>query len=619
MLRLHDHTKFLKLTLFPQNVSEYYSTMLFAQAMTKLILCWEASELPSLSKELLHQIVLVAFRSLLRLLYMQKTNGSWGSEGPCEETAYAILALVDLAGLPMASFFDPQITSALLHGRNFLKAHIQAAKPEYIWVEKVLYSAQNLSQAYIFAALSMPESPPMDGHHIRSLLSIDYNGMAKFIKVLEKLPLLASQPRWLISASWIEGQLFLSMLHQVGRAAFSRAGMSKDKYLAWIPVMWTLANNMHQCSVSARLLFDMMCVSVLNFQVDEFMETLLDPGNENEVSTVRNIIEDVFKSIDIPGETELLSGSANIPIPLGDTTSSVHATEVVQGADATSTSTGDVQPTFNANPVLQKSHDRNDSGLPSSQSSISQSLGPFISYITGLTTAACVPLSSYPRIYAELKAFLHAHLTQTHMNMNFSTQKRAADAPSTAPPVYHGLAAPSFRIWLHATAAVHTSCPYSFTLYLALASATHGVPPLRTSTQRYIAEDLRGHLARMCRLYNDYGSLERDLAEGNLNSVNFPDFQEGDDDELESADSLVANTVEGDEANSGGMAEEERLKRRLLALAEWERKGLERAVEELERCPQTDVRLMGALKVFVDVTDLFGQVYVVKDLASRKT
>lgn len=32
------------------------------------------------------------------------------------------------------------------------------------------------------------------------------------------------------------------------------------------------------------------------------------------------------------------------------------------------------------------------------------------------------------------------------------------------------------------------------------------------------------HLGRMCRQYNDYGSLARDQEERNLNSLNFPEF-----------------------------------------------------------------------------------------------
>ena len=42
--------------------------------------------------------------------------------------------------------------------------------------------------------------------------------------------------------------------------------------------------------------------------------------------------------------------------------------------------------------------------------------------------------------------------------------------------------------------------------------------------QKYLAQVLVRHLAAMCRMYNDYGSIARDRAEQNDNSVNFPEF-----------------------------------------------------------------------------------------------
>ena len=164
---------------------------------------------------------------------------------------------------------------------------------------------------------------------------------------------------------------------------------------------------------------------------------------------------------------------------------------------------------------------------------------------------------------------------------------------------------------------MHTSCPYSFHLYLALAEAVHGAPLLKTPRQRYVADDLCGHLARMCRLDNDHGSMKRDLAEGNLNCVNFPEFQGVDQDEVSSA----RFHQDTETAQSAGQADDGREREprvRLMMLADWERQGLKRATQELANLPETDAKLMSLLKVFVDVTDLFGQVYIVKDLASRK-
>ena len=594
--------------------------MLLAQAFTKMFQLWEAGELASLKEELLcNKVMLAAFRSLLRILHTQKTDGSWGSKGPREETAYAILALAELSGLAMASSLHHPIHSAILNGRNYLKTYANAGKPEYLWIEKVLYGAQNLSQAYILAALKTPCSPSMDGHRISSLLNINYDDLATFSNLFEKVPLLTSQPQWLIHASCIEGQLFLPMLHEIRQAAFSRTGMTKDKYIAWIPIMWTLANNVNGCNTSARLLFDMMRVSVLNFQVDEFMETVVDAQYGDDIPTMRDIIEDLFKSIDPasvgkePPKVALSTTGTSLPSNRG----SVHnplaiATYAIQPTDEVQSENGSyvrvTQPASNPTPVLQPTHNSHDVNPSARRPSIAQPLQTFVNYITALASTALAPFASQIPIRMLLKAFLNAHVTQIHLNRSFSSSS-SSSSPSSKKPrpsaitstvlpisIDPSLPGPNFRAWLHDIAATHTSAPYSLALYLALLA--HGRPSslLQTPKQRYVVEDLAGCLARMCRLYNDWGSVSRDRAEGNLNCVDFAELQD---------------------PATGRDEKEEVVKERVMGLAEWERKGVERAMEELER-EDFDKKLLDGLRVFIDVTDLFGQVYVVKDLASRK-
>lgn len=589
--------------------------MLLAQSFIKLFQCWEADELAPMGDEVLrNRIMLAAFRSLIRTLHTQNTDGSWGSNGPLEETAYAILALVELSGLPMASFLHQPIHSAILNGRNYLKAHEKPDRPEYLWVEKVLYGAGNLSQAYIFAAMKTPRSHPMVCHRLRGLLKLDYEELAMFTSLFQKVPMLASQPRWLIHASWIEGQLFLPMLHEIRQAVFSRTGMTKDKYVAWIPIMWTLANNTNGCDISARLLFDMMRVSVLNFQVDEFMETLVDAQYRDDITTVRGIIENLFQNIDPTGiekEQARIDLSTTGTRPRNnrglDTNSLVTATDDVQPTIeiqlSKNVSASDSQPTSDTGPSpLSTDNDHNTA--PSAHcSSIFQPLQSFINYIAVLTSTGLVPLSSQVHIRELLKAFLNAHVTQIHLNRSFSSSPSSKERKSSATTsgvlpisMYTSLPTPNFRIWLHNVAATHTSAPYSMALYLALL-ARGGTPSLlRTPKQHYVVEDLAGCLARMCRLYNDWGSVDRDRGEGNLNCVDFAELR--------------------DTAMSG-YEDVDAVKERVMALADWERKGVERAMEELER-EGADKTLVNGLRVFVDVTDLFGQVYVVKDLASRK-
>ena len=97
-------------------------------------------------------------------------------------------------------------------------------------------------------------------------------------------------------------------------------------------------------------------------------------------------------------------------------------------------------------------------------------------------------------------------------------------------------------------------------------------------------------------MYNDYGSIGRDKAEGNLNSVNFPEFH-----------------VSGNRSVGGNAEEvEKNVKEELMWVAEYERRGLERAMGEMEGLVgDAD---MEKVRLFVDVTDLYGQIYVVRDI-----
>lgn len=66
----------------------------------------------------------------------------------------------------------------------------------------------------------------------------------------------------------------------------------------------------------------------------------------------------------------------------------------------------------------------------------------------------------------------------------------------------------------------------------------------------------------MCRQYNDYGSIARDRAERNLDSINFSEF--------------------GASGGEVGVDVDERLKEELLWIAEYERECLRWVVRRLE-------------------------------------
>lgn len=105
------------------------------------------------------------------------------------------------------------------------------------------------------------------------------------------------------------------------------------------------------------------------------------------------------------------------------------------------------------------------------------------------------------------------------------------------------------------------------------------------------------HLAVMCRMY---GSIARDRDEENLNSVNFPEF----------ASAGLDKSSKSDRAR----------RKALFTVAEYERANMEFGLSKLRELVGEDkrkTRVMEKIQMFCSVTDLYGQIYVARDIASR--
>ncbi|KAB8291055.1 hypothetical protein EYC80_009744 [Monilinia laxa] len=191
----------------------------------------------------------------------------------------------------------------------------------------------------------------------------------------------------------------------------------------------------------------------------------------------------------------------------------------------------------------------------------------------------------------ELETFLLAHVTHIEDCYNLS---------SGMSPVFT-LRAPrsTYYNWVSTTGADHTSCTYSFVFYLCLATQP-GENPTTSAHQRFLLEDACHSLATICRQYNDFGSVARDRQEENLNSINFPEFDDG----IEIVDEHDSEETEGHR------------KQDLLAIAKYKRRILDSILQDLEEF--LNPNLMSKLKLFVDVTDLYGQIYVARDIGIRK-
>jgi hypothetical protein len=94
--------------------------------------------------------------------------------------------------------------------------------------------------------------------------------------------------------------------------------------------------------------------------------------------------------------------------------------------------------------------------------------------------------------------------------------------------------------------------------------------------------------------------VARDLAENNLNSLDFAEFG-----------GLQANR-DGSTSDTARKAKNE-----LMNIAGFERSCMDIAMQQLVKVLGEENPVMTQMQVFVDVTDLWGQVYVLKDLTGR--
>ncbi|OTA91600.1 hypothetical protein M434DRAFT_397117 [Hypoxylon sp. CO27-5] len=225
------------------------------------------------------------------------------------------------------------------------------------------------------------------------------------------------------------------------------------------------------------------------------------------------------------------------------------------------------------------------------------------------------------QLATELQTFLLAHITQAkdnsylRHNLIFTNNERS---PATDPYVQDGdmifpsqehIALPerSFYNWVRGTSADHTSCPFAFMFFNYLVDSDL----FTYAKTAYVTEDLCRHLASLCRIYNDCAGMVRDREEGNLNSSHFPVFHRHRDSN---------GQVLGNLGVLGETEQQQGIRSKLLWVAEYERRGLNAALAELENelvDSGNNREVIDAMKLFIDVTDLYGQVYLIKDMTPR--
>lgn len=516
--------------------------MLMSESLVRLLGAWDTGAVKGISPTLVGQeIVLALFQLLLQTLQKQNANGSWGHKPSREMTAYGIMSLANLASLPFASALYPQIENAIENGRKYINNNDNVLENEYVWIAKVSYSPINISRAYIAAAQNVVYPKACLSDKLSKLAEIPQKGAQKYSQMFSRLVTTSSFPLWKIQGSVMEGYLFLKKLRQVRLDLFDRAGLKTDDYFEFISMTFCCANNLKGTFLKADILFEMMVMVLRIYQVDEFVEHVIGKQHSTDIRNVKDAIENL----------SILNGKG--PAILSQKTNGA--------ADIT--------------PIRAK-------------------LEAFAGSL--LSNHLIQEATDYDRavLTYELRTCLLSHLKQ------LEDSEQVCNNPSTRHTSTEILiSSGSYHSWVLSTGASHSCAPLSLAFLRCLLSRpTDGVH--NSSEVRYLIQDIWMHLSAKCRMENDRASLTRDRKEGNLNSMDFPEFT-------------------ADERRENGSREKvgQKSKDRLTRIVEYEKACTKMAMGQLEKVVGGKDKTLNSLQFYYFLSDIYNDVYVMRDISCQ--
>ena len=308
-----------------QNTSPNYPIMLMAKAFMRLIRIWEQGFIPVPDDPSLRDKVIISlFQALTRTLQSQNLDGSWGSGPRCETTAYAVIALTKLASLSSAPRVKMQGALAIKNGRDYLsKNYLPFSEPEPVWTGKTTSGSSTLHQAYILAALQAPIPKQHSGPTIESHFEIPLAKVTIQTKYYGRQAWFANTPEWLIQASLIEGHLFLPQIRDLRYAVFPSDNLADDQHFGYIPFMWISANSVSKRHIGAEFLYQMMIISMLNRQFEEYMMNVVSETFAGCMFEVEDIIQSIFQELEMYSKDQCFCGDRGNDISRSSTATTI--------------------------------------------------------------------------------------------------------------------------------------------------------------------------------------------------------------------------------------------------------------------------------------------------------
>ena len=581
--------------------------MLFAECFLEI---FELSHHKSCSlvsaEDLEDRAPIIIVQMLANVLSSQNSDGSWGLRGCSETTAYALLALIAMAKLPQVRILNMEIRHAVERGRQALSMMSDSwAESHSLWIGKTAYGSDRLSEAFSLAAMQKPfelYNSNEQNEVTRDKKSQKVLALAKFFHGLDNL---AKEPISKIKAGALESALYVSMLKTIRNDIFPpTAAKEKDKYLDYIPIMWSIHSIVRGIFAPPQFIWDIAVLSMFIFLVDEYMESKVASFTSEEFFEFRKGVEKMFKmddsmQPDVEHEGTSLVGG---PYSAFTTHEGIEGTNVARTRRSSNETAMD---RMKKRILLIELIDSSSVHSDRVRNALSI-FGAWARYHMTYESVVSASVMDLLDLRVETRNYLLYHIHQLEDNQRFANQHHSSLHLHFLTPRM------GYAPWLHTVGGGHIGAPIGLAFFACITGSRvrgKGKDCFSSVQQKLMAWNCNMHAAKQLRMYNDYGSVARDAEENNLNSVDFPEFF-GDGDE---ARDFLGGQID---ANFGLM----QTKQTLLAAAEYERRHtnieLDELYKELEAEGAAGKKIADWLGVYYAGGDQFSDMYLVRDVTN---
>ncbi|OGE46866.1 hypothetical protein PENARI_c096G01623 [Penicillium arizonense] len=445
--------------------SEYYATLAITQALSDYVFALSDERVEAVSEKLLKvHIPMTIFQAVVRILLRQNGDGSWGSTSIRVDTSHAVILLKSTRSLP----FIPEALSlvvgqAIQKGQAFISANLDAPFNDYSWNGKCAYGLSSISRAAALSALLDSQPTRVYSPTVQALYQVDSNLITKQNKLLGCMKYFTELPAWIIEASCVEAAFFVRELVDNNRLE-TRKNYDKGFTLK-LAVICTAVNYATKACLGNHILLGMLECMEFAYHLDTLIDLELKDRSVETMQLIEKLVRRMFADID-PS------------VPLQDK---------LEGDAITLRDCQDHEEVYR---VLKA-------------------------------------MASGKKLFMENPRVLTASPYEQHnllMELRLSLLAQVSKASiATTPDDFHetGL---SFYQYIQGIAAYDGLSGIAMKFIICLNQGPSDVV-CATPVERYLLEEYSRHVAVWGRMWNDYADVERDRADSNLNSLDFPDFQ----------------------------------------------------------------------------------------------